>query len=72
MMKATLESLARGLVRGLAPETPWTLTIKRTIARFARGNISAQNGRILLPEEQEEEGKKMRAISVKWKARYKP
>jgi hypothetical protein len=49
----------------------WSARIKRTIKRFARGNIAAQNGRILLPEEQEKESKEMRAISAKWKARYK-
>jgi hypothetical protein len=57
------------VISNLAPRE-WTALIKATIARFARGNIAAQNARILLPEEQEAERKRAQAISKKWKARY--
>jgi hypothetical protein len=49
----------------------WTALVKRTIARFARGSIATQNGRILLPEEQERESASARKIAAKWKKRSK-
>jgi hypothetical protein len=49
----------------------WLALVKRTIARFARGNIAAQNGRVLTPEEQAREHDRARAISDKWRKRYK-
>ena len=47
----------------------WLRVVKRTIGRFARGNISAQNGRILMPEELDRETKRSRAINEKWRKR---
>jgi hypothetical protein len=49
----------------------WTRTLKQVIARFARGNISAQQGNILLPEEQEAERKIAKPIAHAWRERYK-
>jgi hypothetical protein len=49
----------------------WTRTVKRVIARYARGNISAQEGRILLPEEQETERRAAAPIARTWRDRYK-
>ncbi len=47
----------------------WEHLIKQVVARFARGNISAQNARILLPAEQASENALARRIARKWKAR---
>jgi hypothetical protein len=44
----------------------WNNVAKRTVARFARGNIAAQQGRILFPDEQAEEHKRARRISLRW------
>jgi hypothetical protein len=49
----------------------WVHTVKQVIARFARGNISAQEARILLPEEQAAERKNTAPIARRWKERYK-
>jgi hypothetical protein len=52
------------------PITKWAATVKRrTVARFARGNISAQSARILMPEEQEKEHGAARKILLKWASR---
>jgi hypothetical protein len=48
----------------------WMRLVKRTVARYARGNIAAQNERILMPDEQERERKEALAISEKWRERY--
>ncbi len=48
----------------------WMRVIKRTVARYARGNIAAQNGRILMPKEQEQEREQALKIYEKWKERY--
>lgn len=50
----------------------WNELVKRTIARFARGNIAAQNQRILLPDEQQAEHKSSKKIARRWQKRYKP
>ena len=50
----------------------WNRLVKTVIARFARGNISAQEERILLPDEQEAERAATKPIAKKWKNRYKP
>ena len=47
----------------------WARMIKRVVARFARGNIPAQEGRILLPEEQVREHAATREIARAWKRR---
>jgi hypothetical protein len=47
----------------------WIRAIKRTIARFTRGNIAAQKQRILLPEEQERKHAQARAIASKMRER---
>jgi hypothetical protein len=47
----------------------WNRTVKRTIARFVRGNIAAQNFRIKLPEEQQEQHDRARRIAERWRAR---
>ena len=49
----------------------WFSLVKRSIARFARGSISAQKQRILLPEEQEREHARTAAIARQWKERAK-
>ena len=49
----------------------WNNVVKRTIGRFVRGNIAAQNLRILLPEEQEKQHEKARDIANKWRNRHK-
>ena len=51
--------------------TAWTQAVKRIIARFARGSISAQEERILLPEEQEAERKAAKPIAQAWRHRFK-
>jgi hypothetical protein len=65
MTKVTLHS---GIRMGV-PITKWAATVKRTVARFARGNISAQSARILMPEEQEKEHGAARKILLKWASR---
>jgi hypothetical protein len=45
---------------------PWNDLVKRVVARFARGNIAAQEGRILLPEEQAAERDRAHAIARAW------
>jgi hypothetical protein len=47
----------------------WTAAVKRTIARYARGNIAAQNGRVLTRGEQADRHKKARAISARMRTR---
>lgn len=47
----------------------WNRTVKRTIARFVRGNIAAQNLRIKLPEEQRQQHERARKIAEKWRDR---
>ena len=47
----------------------WNLVLKRTIGRFVRGNIAAQNMRILLPEEQKKQHERAREIADKWRKR---
>ena len=39
--------------------------LKRSIARFARGNVAAQNGRVLLPDEQDDEHRRARRIAAR-------
>lgn len=57
--------------REQTPSAAWVRMIKLVIGRFARGNINAQEGRILLPEEQEAERRLTKPIARKWKERYK-
>jgi hypothetical protein len=45
----------------------WMRMVKRTVARYARGNIAAQNERILMPDEQEQERDLARPIANKWR-----
>jgi hypothetical protein len=45
----------------------WDDAAKRTVARFARGNIAAQNGRILFPDEQRETHERAQKISRDWR-----
>jgi hypothetical protein len=47
----------------------WNRAVKRTIARFVRGNIAAQNLRIKLPEEQRQQHERARKIAEKWRTR---
>jgi hypothetical protein len=47
----------------------WVKLVKRVVARFARGNISAQHGRILTAEEREREHAQALKISKKMQAR---
>ena len=47
----------------------WDALVKRTVARFARGNIAAQHGRILFPEEQERERVRVTKFVRAWKKR---
>jgi hypothetical protein len=51
--------------------TEWLRAIKRTIARYTRGNIAAQNQRVLLPEEQEKEHAEARRITRRWRERHR-
>jgi hypothetical protein len=41
----------------------WNSVVKRTIGRFVRGNISAQNQRVLLPDEQKKKHEKAKKIA---------
>jgi hypothetical protein len=50
----------------------WIAAIKRTISRFARGNVAAQNARILMPEEQADQHERAQIISRSWKKRSEP
>lgn len=52
-------------------QSAWNRAIKQVIARFARGNTSAQEQRILLPDEQTAERRASAPIARRWKARYK-
>jgi len=47
----------------------WNRAVKRTIARFVRGNIAAQNFRVKLPEEQRQQHERAREITNKWRKR---
>jgi hypothetical protein len=68
-MKGNLARLLGPFQHQAKPRMDWNTIVKRTVSRFARGNIAAQNGRILLPEEQELEHREARKIALKWKAR---
>jgi len=47
----------------------WTALVKQTVARFARGNIAAQEGRILFPQELDRAREHVRVVTHKWKER---
>jgi hypothetical protein len=47
----------------------WNSLVKRAIARFARGNIAVQEGRILFPDEQDRERAHVRVFTRRWKVR---
>jgi hypothetical protein len=47
----------------------WMALVKRSVARFARGNIAVQNLRVLFPEEQEREHARALPIARRWKER---
>lgn len=50
-------------------ETIWARLIKRTIARFARGNIAAQNNRVMLQSEQQKRHEEAKRIAESWRPR---
>jgi hypothetical protein len=52
-------------------DNAWNRILKRTIGRFVRGNIAAQNNRIMLPEEQKKNHERARRIAVSWRGRGK-
>jgi hypothetical protein len=52
-------------------DSRWLTQIKATIARFSRGNIAAQHGRILTQDEQKREHAESRKIARKWRKRAK-
>jgi hypothetical protein len=68
-MRATLRSL---FSRPPAYDAPveWMRLVKRTVARYARGNIAAQNERILMPDEQDRERDLARPIAEKWREQH--
>jgi hypothetical protein len=45
----------------------WNRLLKRTIGRFVRGNIAAQNQRILLPDEQKKQHERARSVAAQWR-----
>lgn len=49
----------------------WNRVVKRTIARFVRGNIAAQNLRIKLPDEQRQQHERALKIAEQWRNRHK-
>ena len=51
------------------PSATWLALLKSTIARFSRGNIAAQNARILTQEEQERERVQAVEIAKQWRDR---
>ena len=59
-----------GILRRYDVSAEWLRLVKRTVARFARGNISAQSGRVQTPEEQALEHKRAIILSAKMKKRY--
>ncbi len=71
---STVMNNMRAMLRSLFSRPPafdapaeWARMVKRTVARYARGNISAQNERILMPDEQEHERKLARPIANRWR-----
>lgn len=56
----------------LSMREEWDQLIKKTIARYASGNISAQRERVLLPHEQEQEHQIARGIARRWRERPAP
>jgi predicted methyltransferase MtxX (methanogen marker protein 4) len=67
MLNMVLKSIP---TRQLEEKTFWSMLVKRTIARYVRGNIAAQNCRILLPDEQLKERESMLEVSRHWKTRF--
>jgi hypothetical protein len=49
----------------------WDRVVRKTVARFARGNISAQKGRILTEEGKAREHERAAKIARNWKRRAK-
>lgn len=49
----------------------WIRLVCNVIARFARGNISAQHGRILFPAQQDEQRKRAVKVAQKMSHRKK-
>ena len=64
----TLRSLI-GRQRRFDVAVVWNRLLKRTIGRFVRGNIAAQNLRIMLPDEQKKQHERARSIAEKWRNR---
>ena len=66
MVTAQKENL---VMRASKADSRWLAIVKATVARFSRGNIAAQNGRVLTPDEQTREHTKMKKIAAKWRSR---
>jgi hypothetical protein len=49
----------------------WKALTKRTVARFARGNIPTQRESVLMPDEQDREKDRTKVISDRWRKRAK-
>jgi hypothetical protein len=47
----------------------WNNVVKHTIGRFVRGNIAAQNNRVLLKEEQQKRHERARKTAINWRSR---
>ena len=66
----TIRDLLRAAIKVPAifdAEASWDRITKQTIARFSRGNISAQKGRILTIEAQKAERERAYARAKKWR-----
>jgi hypothetical protein len=48
----------------------WSRLIKRIVARFARGNISAQNARLQTADERAAEHVRAKSVAARMRARF--
>jgi hypothetical protein len=73
LMSDMRETLRSFFSRPPAYDAPaeWARMVKRTVARYARGNIAAQNERILMPDEQEREREAARSVANEWREKHK-
>ena len=62
---------AKAVNRAFNSNARWLMTLKATIARFSRGNIPAQRGCVLTPNEQKNEHAETEEIAQKWHKRAK-
>jgi hypothetical protein len=71
LLKGWLNAPSPAAAKNAPNGSLWDALTRATIARYARGNISVQNARILLPAQQDQQRERIRATIVGWRQRAK-